>query len=160
MGTSKTPFGFVFGRQVSDFGTVFGRQVSYCSPPDYHPDKERDVYAPLGLCVKNTFLTVEEDEQEPTGTAAWRSQSAPARCAQNGPDMRKLDGGCCSSEEQVRGDAMRKTKSEKQHKRIGRKSLTQPGPLPVGQVSLAQPGPMLLGRTTKRDSNVKFCQAI
>eukprot|EP00930_Biecheleria_cincta_P023560 TRINITY_DN17011_c0_g1_i1.p1 TRINITY_DN17011_c0_g1~~TRINITY_DN17011_c0_g1_i1.p1 ORF type:complete len:455 (+),score=75.72 TRINITY_DN17011_c0_g1_i1:87-1367(+) len=150
LGKVKTAFGSIFGRQVSDFGTVFGRQVSYSSPPDHNPEEDQNIYASLRVCVKNTFLTIEEDTQESTCSASWRSQSAPARCAQSDSVKKnKLDGRGFSSEDWKVGNELRKTKGEKQHRRGARKSVTLPGPLPVGQVAPAQPSPVLLGSAAK-----------
>lgn len=145
-----TAFGPVFGRQVSDFGTVFGRQVSYATPPSYSPGEGDDMYAPLGLCIKNTFLTIEEGDQESKRTASCRSQSAPARCVQFAPSRTKAD----------KSDASFFGSEPVQQMDSTQVPNTMPrGPLPVGEVSLAQSGPVLLGRATKKYLTVKGSRA-
>eukprot|EP00930_Biecheleria_cincta_P101898 TRINITY_DN9354_c0_g1_i2.p1 TRINITY_DN9354_c0_g1~~TRINITY_DN9354_c0_g1_i2.p1 ORF type:complete len:407 (+),score=68.86 TRINITY_DN9354_c0_g1_i2:94-1314(+) len=72
--------GIAFGRHISDFGPVFSRQVSYKREIE-RSNGHNDTHAACdsaGLCIKNTFYTLMEEE--PTGSSSRRSVSAPGRC--------------------------------------------------------------------------------
>lgn len=144
--------GIAFGKQISDFGPVFSRQVSYkheaerkgrpaASPSNIHDDTNPACDS-TGLCIKNTFYTL--IEEEPTRTSCRRSSSVPARFVSGSAARQTASVNCDSATEASQQASKRhiqatRVKPEARHAQSPRAL----NPLPDGP---SQAGPVLLGR--------------
>lgn len=146
--------GIAFGRHISDFGPVFGRQTSYKHevereglPAARRSNVRNNTYAACdstGLCIKNTFYTIMDEE--PNRSSFRRSSSVPARLASSSADMQAANVSCDDA-------AKAPQKASKRHlQAICIKPTAQqeqcPQALSPPPAEPSQPGPVLLGRMT------------